>query len=275
MSRVRGCVAAVIGAVLAGGTVRAAEPAYRRYTDAQGIVHVTPVTRAGASSRRGALEMPGSGGEGGAPKTAASEAGLAAPGRDPETEVAAALADERSQRYETHIRGAARLYQLPESLVRAVIHTESNYHPQAVSSTGAMGLTQLMPSTARFLGVTKPFDPRQSIYGGAKFLRLLANRFGGDMVLVLAGYFSGAGAVQKYGGVPPHPGVRAYVKAVLRRFYAYERQLQLAEAGRPSPARAIASPPGPPAEPAEPQPAEPPRPTAPAQPAGPSLPTGP
>ena len=107
--------------------------------------------------------------------------------------------------------------------------------------TGAMGLAQLMPSTARFLGVQQPFDPRQSVYGGAKFLRLLANRFGGDMVLVLAGYFSGAGAVQKYGGVPPHPGVRAYVKAVLRRFYAYERVSQ-GGAGSASPARAIAGP---------------------------------
>ncbi|MCY1006883.1 lytic transglycosylase domain-containing protein [Nannocystis pusilla] len=104
-----------------------------------------------------------------------------------------------------------------------------------------MGLMQLMPSTARFLGVQQPFEPRQSIYGGAKFLRLLANRFGGDMVLVAAGYFSGAGAVQKYGGVPPHPGVRAYVKAVLRRFYAYERLLQDG-AGGASPARAIAGP---------------------------------
>lgn len=235
----RGGSIALAGALLVAGSARAAEPAYRRYTDAQGIVHVTPVARAGANPRRAAEELPGSGGEGRAPTTAASEAGLAGPARDPQVEVVEALADERSRRYETHIRGAARLYQLPESLLRAVIHTESNYHPQAVSSTGAMGLTQLMPSTARFVGVQKPFDPRQSIYGGAKFLRLLANRFSGDMVLVLAGYFSGAGAVQKYGGVPPHPGVRAYVKAVLRRFYAYERQAQLAEAAPP--ARAIAS----------------------------------
>lgn len=221
-------VGALVGALAAGEGAHAAEPLYRRYTDAQGIVHVTPAARASASPRRDGDDLPGSGGEGRAPTTAASEGGLAGPARDPGAEVAEALADERSRRYEAHIRGAARLYQLPESLLRAVIHTESNYHPQAVSSTGAMGLTQLMPSTARFVGVHKPFDPRQSIYGGAKFLRLLANRFGGDMVLVLAGYFSGAGAVQKYGGVPPHPGVRAYVKAVLRRFYAYERHAQLA-----------------------------------------------
>ncbi|MDC0673919.1 lytic transglycosylase domain-containing protein [Nannocystis radixulma] len=235
--------AAMLAAALVGLSTRpiaAAEPTYRRYTDAQGVVHVTPVRAVGAGGRREVEEMPGSGGEG-APKTAAAEAEPAAPRRDPQVEVAEALADERSRRWETHIRGAARLYQLPESLLRAVIHTESNYYPGAVSSTGAMGLTQLMPSTARFLGVQQPFDPRQSIYGGAKFLRLLANRFGGDMVLVAAGYFSGAGAVQKYGGVPPHPGVRAYVKAVLRRFYAYERLLQDGTGGA-SPARAIAGP---------------------------------
>ena len=238
----RGGCAAVLAAVLSAlpEPAGAAEPSYRRYTDAQGVVHVTPVRAVGAG-RREVEEMPGSGGEGGAPTTAAAEAEPSAPRRDPQVEVAEALADERSRRWETHIRGAARLYQLPESLVRAVIHTESNYYPGAVSSTGARGLMQLMPSTARFLGVQQPFDPRQSIYGGAKFLRLLANRFGGDMVLVAAGYFSGAGAVQKYGGVPPHAGVRAYVKAVLRRFYAYERLLQDG-AGGASPARAIAGP---------------------------------
>lgn len=237
-----GRLCAALAVILCGevGAVSAAEPTYRRYTDAQGVVHVTPVGAAGAAGHREAEELPGSGGEGGAPKTAATEA-EPGPRRDPEAEVAEALANERSRRYEPHIRGAARLYQLPESLVRAVIHTESNYHPGAVSSTGAMGLTQLMPSTARFLGVQQAFDPRQNIYGGAKFLRLLANRFGGDMVLVLAGYFSGAGAVQKYGGVPPHAGVRAYVKAVLRRFYAYERLLQDG-AGGASPARSIAGP---------------------------------
>ena len=240
---------ALVGAVglsvaLAAATAGAAEPSYRRFTDPQGVVHVTPVRR-GAVVSTVAPELQGSG-EGGLPDTAAAadpRAGAAGrDGRDAASEVAEALGDERSHRYGATIRSAARLYQLPESLVRAVIHTESNYNPNAVSRTGAMGLTQLMPSTARFLGVGRPFDPRQNIYGGAKFLRLLANRFGGDMVLVLAGYFSGAGAVQKYGGVPPHAGVRGYVKAVLRRFYAYERELQRREEPMTEPNRAIAGP---------------------------------
>lgn len=245
-----------LGITLAtAGTVRAAEPTYRRYTDEQGVVHVTPVVRDAGARTVAAVgpELRGSGEGADAPRQFGPELPesadrtspdprIAGRARDAAEEVAEALGDERSRRYEPWIRGAAKLYQLPESLVRAVIHTESNYHPNVVSSAGAMGLTQLMPSTARFLGVTRPFDPRQNIYGGAKFLRLLANRFGGDMVLVLAGYFSGAGAVQKYGGVPPHSGVRGYVKAVLRRFYAYERELQLREDEAAGPSRSIAVP---------------------------------
>lgn len=246
---VRRGVALTMGWLLAAGEARAAEATYRRYTDVQGIVHVTPVVRTPgvASAAPSGPELRGSGeGADGLPLPEHPEPATADPrligrARDAAEEVAEALADERSRRYEPWIRGAAKLYQLPESLVRAVVHTESNYHPNAVSRTGAMGLTQLMPSTARYLGVTRPFDPRQNIYGGAKFLRLLANRFGGDMVLVLAGYFSGAGAVQKYGGVPPHSGVRGYVKAVLRRFYAYEREAQQREE-EAGPSRSIAVP---------------------------------
>lgn len=233
-------------------TAVAGQPSYRQYTDPAGVVHVTPATRgpevASAApelrgSGEGRRELPdaavGDAADGGAAADAA-DAKISGKARSVAAEVAEALADERSRRYEVTIRAAARLYRLPESLLRAVIHTESNYNPSAVSRTHAMGLTQLMPSTARYLGVTQPFEARQNIYGGAKFLRLLANRFGGDMVLVLAGYFSGAGAVQKYGGVPPHPGARAYVKAVLRRFYAYERESQRREGGAEGPRRSIA-----------------------------------
>ena len=129
-----------------------------------------------------------------------------------------------SSRFDHWILGAAHLYQLPEPLIRAVIHTESRFNPRAVSSVGATGLMQLMPKTAQFLGVQDAFDPRQNIYGGSKYLRLLANMFHGDMVLVVAAYFSGAGSVKKYGGVPPYAKVRRYVKAVLQRYYFYERQ---------------------------------------------------
>ena len=151
------------------------------------------------------------------------------------------MASERSHRYDSFIRGAAERYQLPQSLIRAVIHTESNYYPHAVSRAGAAGLMQLMPRTAQSLGVTDPHDPRQNVYGGSRYLRLLANRHDGDLVLVLAAYNAGAGNVEKYGGVPPFAETRAYVRSCLRRYYAYERQAQLSStASRRGPARHIA-----------------------------------
>lgn len=131
---------------------------------------------------------------------------------------------ERARPYNAIIEQAAKQYQLPVALVRAVVRTESNYNPRARSYKGAMGLMQLMPATARWLGVEDAYDPVQNVFGGSKFLRLLANRFKGDMVLVIAGYHAGAGAVQKYGGVPPYSTTRAYVKAVMRRFYKYRGQ---------------------------------------------------
>lgn len=208
---------------------------YYRYVDGNGVIHITnrPQGKQGewklyqsiAANRTGAPVKGGAGfslGGGGTTKTLT-------------------LDSERAHRYDAYIRGAARRYQLPESFVRAVIHTESRFSPSAISSAGAMGLMQLMPSTAKFLGVTAAFDPRQNIYGGCKLLRLLANRFNGDMVLVAAGYNAGPGAVLKYGGVPPYVETRAYVKSVLRRYYAYERQAQLGGGGvRRGPARHIA-----------------------------------
>ncbi|MEZ4452331.1 MAG: lytic transglycosylase domain-containing protein [Nannocystaceae bacterium] len=222
--RARLLVSAIVGACLAlpGAPVLAATPTYTRTTDAAGIVHVMPAPGAGKAS----WEVAGEG-------RVHTEEGTG------DTDVYD-LDDERMRRYEGHIRGAARLYQLPEALLRALIHTESRFRPDALSSAGAIGLTQLMPATARFLGVQRPFDPRQNIYGGARFLRLLANRFNGDLVLVLAAYFAGAGAVQKAGGVPSYPGVRAYVRAVLRRYYGYDRLLQGAGEGGVRPQRQIA-----------------------------------
>ncbi|MCB9701589.1 MAG: lytic transglycosylase domain-containing protein [Myxococcales bacterium] len=218
----RGLVVGGLALSLAlGGVAEAATPTYARYTDADGVVHVVAV----AGGPRGGWE--------GAYRRQTDEEGAAEADVYP-------LDDERMRRYERHIRGAAQLYQLPEALLRALIHTESRFRPNAVSGAGAIGLTQLMPATARFLGVQRPFDPRQSIYGGARFLRLLANRFNGDLVLVLAAYFAGAGAVQKHAGVPPYPGVRAYVRAVLRRYYGYDRLLQSAGEASEVPTRQIA-----------------------------------
>ena len=88
--------------------------------------------------------------------------------------------------------------------MQAVIQVESNYNPKAVSRKGALGLMQLIPSTARRYGVSDPFDPQQNIEGGVRHLRDLLDIFEGDLNLALAGYNAGVNAVSRYGGIPPY-----------------------------------------------------------------------
>lgn len=130
---------------------------------------------------------------------------------------------DRYVRYDLHLAEAARLYQLPVAFLRAVMHVESDYDPNVVSVDGAMGLMQLMPFTAQKMGVLDPFDPRQNILGGARFLRILANQWNGDLVLTVASYNAGSGAVERYNGVPPYSETRRYVNRVLTRYYAYRQ----------------------------------------------------
>jgi soluble lytic murein transglycosylase-like protein len=127
----------------------------------------------------------------------------------------------RYSRYNGLIDEAARLYQLPEPFIRAVMRVESDFNPSVVSRAGAMGLMQLMPKTARSMGVADPFDVRQNILGGARYLRILANRFKGDLVLTVAAYNAGEGAVEKYNGIPPYKETQRYVRRVLKHYYAY------------------------------------------------------
>jgi soluble lytic murein transglycosylase-like protein len=101
-----------------------------------------------------------------------------------------------------------------EDLIAAVIATESGYRPDAVSSAGALGLMQLMPGTARALGVVDPFDPRQNVLAGAEYLRRQLHHFG-SVEKALAAYNAGPGAVERYGGVPPYRETRSYVRRVL------------------------------------------------------------
>ena len=109
-------------------------------------------------------------------------------------------------------------YKLDPLLIAAVARQESRFRPRVVSPVGARGVMQLMPRTARALGVKDSFDPRQNIFGGAKYLRQLLNQFRGDVNLSLAAYNAGPGAVKKYRGIPPYRETRNYVAAIRRDY---------------------------------------------------------
>ncbi|MBT8364761.1 MAG: lytic transglycosylase domain-containing protein, partial [Deltaproteobacteria bacterium] len=112
---------------------------------------------------------------------------------------------------EKSIHKAARKYNLPANLLRGVIRAESNFQVNAVSHAGAQGLMQLMPGTAKELGVDNPFDIEQNIDGGARYLRKMLDSFDGDIKVALAAYNAGPGAVEKYGGnVPPYQETERY-----------------------------------------------------------------
>lgn len=127
--------------------------------------------------------------------------------------------------YNTEIAEAARLHGVDPSIVRAIIHAESAYNPNALSRVGAQGLMQLMPATARRFGVTNAFDARQNIHGGVQYLAWLLRRFKGDLTLAAAGYNAGEGAVDKYKGVPPYSETRRYVERVRLLADRYKGQL--------------------------------------------------
>ena len=121
-------------------------------------------------------------------------------------------------RYQKIINGSARRHEVDPLLVSAVIRHESGFVPTAVSKAGALGLMQLMPETAKSLGVSNAFDPQQNIEGGTKLLRGLLDRYHGQIDLALAAYNAGSGAVDKYGGIPPFPETQAYVRNVLETY---------------------------------------------------------
>ncbi len=124
--------------------------------------------------------------------------------------------------YEQLIKSCSDKYGVSVSLVKAVIHAESGYNPNAVSSKGASGLMQLMPGTARSLKVADRFNPKDNVEGGVRYLRFLLDTFRGDVSLALAAYNAGLGKVAKYGGIPPFNETRTYVNRVLSYMQSYQ-----------------------------------------------------
>ncbi len=130
----------------------------------------------------------------------------------------------RESDWDAHIRSAAERNGLAPPLLKAVMAAESNFDPAALSGKGAAGLMQLMPDTARDLYVTDAFDPAQNIEGGARYLRTLLDRFGGDLEKGLAAYNAGPEAVRRAGGaVPRIPETQAYVRKVIALYERYTK----------------------------------------------------
>ncbi len=130
-----------------------------------------------------------------------------------------------------HILQAAQTYQVDATLIQAIIMAESRYNPRAVSHRGAQGLMQLMPTTAKWLGVEDSFDPALNIDGGVRYFKKLLDRFGGNVRLALAAYNAGSRYVHKYRGVPPFRATRIYIKKVLNYHRLFREQALSAQDG--------------------------------------------
>jgi soluble lytic murein transglycosylase-like protein len=126
--------------------------------------------------------------------------------------------DVNSDKYDHIIRYYCQLYGMDVELVKLIIEKESNFNPRAVSTRGAIGLMQLMPETARLLGVKNVYDPWENIHGGVKYLKRLSDMFAGDIELVLAAYHAGPGLVKKLNRVPAISTTVAYVNTIISRY---------------------------------------------------------
>ncbi len=130
----------------------------------------------------------------------------------------------RSRLFHPIIDRAAAQYQVDPALVRAIIFAESGYNPSAVSKRGAIGLMQLMPGTAKAMGVEDCFDPEYNIYGGVKYFKKLFNQFDGDVKLALAAYNAGSRNVREFNGVPPFRATEHYIQKVLKYYKIFKCQ---------------------------------------------------
>lgn len=171
------------------------------YTDENGVMHFSNVPtsaryryHSSESARYASLHFPNS-----------------YPGRNPNA-------------YDTIIREACRHHGTSFELVKAVIHVESGFNPNAVSRAGALGLMQIMPDNLNAFGVLDPFDPRDNIMGGTRYLKQLMEKYNSNLSLSLAAYNAGPGAVDKYQDIPPFRETEDYVQKVLRTYHHYRNQ---------------------------------------------------
>ena len=128
-----------------------------------------------------------------------------------------------SSNFDDLIFSKADKFGIEPALMKAIVHVESAFNPQALSSAGALGLMQLMPATAKRYGVTSRTDPGQNLEGGGRYMRDLLVQFNDDIELALAGYNAGENAVEKYHGIPPYPETQAYVVSVMKLLDRYRR----------------------------------------------------
>lgn len=207
-------VIAILGTVAVGGLAFASADIYS-YVDEHGVQHFTNRRPQGAGWQPVA-DSTGGNGKPGEARGDCPRCDLV-PARD--------RSRERFTRYDPHIAEAAALYHIPPALIRAVIKVESDYDPRVVSAMGARGLMQLMPSVTRDMGVRNVHDPRENILGGTRLLRILANRYDGDLVRTIAAYHAGSGSLARYGdNVPPYQRTREYLRLVLARYYEYKER---------------------------------------------------